>query len=166
MIQARESLPQRLQSEDLILEELRDELMIYDPKRNKAFCLNQTAAFVWKHSDGKTTVAELAKRMEQQLNKPVNEEMVLFALGVLSKDGLLAASTALPELVADASRRQLLRKMGIGAAALPLVTVLMVSPAKAHASSKGPSPMPPAVASGQLPSQSQGGFWHWLEGLF
>ena len=168
MIQARESKPQRLQSKDLILEELRDELMIYDPQRNKAFCLNLTASFVWKHSDGKTTVAEIAKLMEQQLDKPATEQMVWFALDMLSKDGLLAASTIVPEAVADASRRKLLQKIGVGAIALPVVTVLLVSPAKAHASSTEPS-MPTSNTpslSGPAMSNSNGGFWKWLEDLF
>jgi Coenzyme PQQ synthesis protein D (PqqD) len=158
--------PQRIQSENLILEELRNELMIYDPQRNKAFCLNQTAAFVWKHSDGKTTIAEIASLMEQELQKPANEQMVLFALDALAKDGLLAASTPVPAVPAGVTRRQVLRKMGVGAMALPVVTVLFVSPAKAHASSTTPN-----VPTGQSPAENANqkghkGFWAWLEDLF
>jgi hypothetical protein len=168
MIQAKESKPQRLQSEELLLEELPDELMIYDPPRNKAFCLNQTAAFVWRHADGNTTVSEMTALMEQQLGKPVSEQMVWFALDMLSKDGLLASSMTVPEAVVDLSRRKLLQKLGAGALALPVVTVLMVSPAKAHASSTGPSgpPTVPPSSTGTIPSQSSGGFWKWLEDLF
>ena len=168
MIQTRESKPQRLQSEDLLLEELPDELMIYDPPRNKAFCLNQTAAFVWRHADGNTTVSEIRELMEKQLGKPASEQMVWFALDMLSKDGLLASSTVVPEAVVDLSRRKLLQKLGAGAIALPVVTVLMVSPAKAHASSKGPSgpPVVPPSTPAAITSQSSGGFWKWLEDLF
>jgi hypothetical protein len=158
--------PQRIQSEGLILEELRDELMIYDPERKKAFCLNQTAAFVWKHSDGNTTVAEIAKLMEQDLQKPANEQMVLFALEVLAKDGLLSPATTVPAVPAGVTRRQLLHKMGVGAMALPVVTVLFVSPAKAHASSMTPTD-PTVPPANQIAGRRQNkGFWAWLEDLF
>jgi Coenzyme PQQ synthesis protein D (PqqD) len=165
MIQANEKTPLRLQSANLILEDVRDELMIYDPERNKAFCLNQTAAYVWRHSDGKTTVAEMAKRMEEDLKKPVNEQVILFALEVLFKDGLLAPGTPLPRIAYGVTRRDMLQKMGLGAMAIPVVTALFVSPAKAHASSvaptDGPKDLPTAASHGK-----GGGLWKWLEDLF
>jgi Coenzyme PQQ synthesis protein D (PqqD) len=164
MIHETEKTPLRLQSTNLILEDLRDELMIYDPERNKAFCLNQTAAYVWKHADGKTTVAEIAKRMEQDLQKPVNEQVVWFALDVLSKDGLLATTPALPPPAPGVTRRDMLQKMGMGAMAIPVVTALFVSPAKAHASSV-PSSNPPTTAE-TVTQKGGGGFWKWLEDLF
>jgi hypothetical protein len=157
-----ESTPLRLQSTNLILEELQDELLIYDTERNKAFCLNQTAAYVWKHADGKTTVAEMAKRMEQDLEKPMNEQVVWFALDVLSKDGLLATGPALPSAAPGFSRRDMLQKMGVGAMAIPVVTALFISPAKAHASSVA-SATPPTAAKTK---HHGGGFWQWLEDLF
>jgi hypothetical protein len=164
---ATEARPQRLQADNLILEELQDELMVYDPDRNKAFCLNQTAAFVWKQSDGKTTVSEIAEHMQQQLKKPVNEQMVWFALDMLSKDGLLVPSTIASAVPSGVTRRQLLQKLGAGAMALPVVTVLFVSPVKAHASSLAPTPTPTPTPDEIDPAaHRQGGFWAWLEGLF
>ena len=164
-----QKMPQRLESEDLILEELRDELMIYDSRRNQAFCLNQTAAFVWKHSDGNTPVAEMADKLGQQLDAAVDEQVIWFALDQFSKDGLLAPSTILPGSVAGITRRMLLKKMGVGAIALPAVTSLFISPAKAHASSMAPSAVhpgaPPSIQSA-LANQHGGGFWAWLEKLF
>ncbi len=163
-------MPQRLESEDLIFEELRDELMIYDSRRNQAFCLNPTATFVWKHSDGNTTVAEMASSLGKKLDAAVDEQVIWFALDQFSKDGLLAPSTTLPGSVAGVTRRTLLRKMGVGAIALPAVTSLLVSPVKAHASSMAPSPTPPGGDPGSIPpaltQQRGGGFWAWLEGLF
>ena len=174
-------MPQRLESGDLILEELRDELMIYDSRRNQAFCLNQTAAFVWKHADGNTTVAEMASRLGQQLDTAVDEQVIWFALDQFSKDGLLAPTTILPSSIAEVTRRTLLKKMGVGAIALPVVTSLLISPAKAHASSMAPSSSTPSGAAGGPPSippsippgiqaamanHQNGGFWAWLENLF
>jgi len=134
-----EHKPQRLASSNLVLEQLPDELMIYDQKRNKAYCLNQTAAFVWQNADGNKTVSDLVELMTRELKKPVNEQVIWFALDVLSKDGLLEGPTAVTEVPAGVSRRALLQKVGMGVAvAIPAVTVLLVSPAKAHASSGGP----------------------------
>lgn len=137
MISTNEDRPQRLESAQLIVEELHDETMIYDPARNKAFCLNQTAAYVWKHSDGKKTVAEIAEMMATEVSRPVSDQVVWYALDILAKDGLLAPSETLPTIPAGVTRRALMQKLGMGAvAAVPLVTVLMASPTKAHASHK------------------------------
>lgn len=140
MIYTKEDRPERLQSAKLIVEELLDELMVYDPARNKAFCLNQTAAYVWKHADGKTTVNGIAAMMAQELGKPVNEQVVWYALDLLAKDGLLAPVGVQPPVPAGVTRRALLQTLGMGAAAaVPLVTVLTIAPSKAHASGKGHS---------------------------
>jgi hypothetical protein len=165
MIQSEERRPLRLQSDSLILEQLPNELMIYDREQKKAFCLNQTAAFVWNHADGKTSVVEMAKGLGQQSGKPAkdHEEVVWFAVKMLSKDGLLDSSTVLPPGIPELTRRKMLQRLGVGAMALPVVTALFVSPAKAHASS-----MSSSVPSKGLPSTNpQGtGFWKWIEDLF
>jgi hypothetical protein len=159
----REEKPQRLESDKLILEQLLDELMIFDPDRNKAFCLNQTAAFVWRHCDGKTTVSEMTELLRRDWGKPVDERVIWFALDILSKDGLLAPFPAL-SVGTGITRRDVLQKLGTGAAmAVPLVTVLFVNPAKAHASSMAPDNISNNVSTGR---QSHGGFWAWLEKIF
>jgi hypothetical protein len=137
--------PKSLRREQLIIEELGTELMIYDQKRNQAFCLNQKAAFVWRHCDGKTTLAEIAAKLAQALDEPTDEEIVQFALQNLSHDGLLEPSTVVPFVPAGLTRRDVMQRIGAHAAVtLPLVTALLVATPKAHASSKGPStPKPP-----------------------
>ena len=163
MICLKEEKPRRLSAANLTVEELPDELMIYDPNRNKAFCLNQTAAFVWKHADGSQDASEIAVLMAKQLGKPVTREMIQFSLNVLSRDGLLEAPAENVPMAMGMTRRAILQKFGIGAMALPAVTVLFVSPAKAHASSKSETT---PDTNGSLPSRHHGGFWDWLENLF
>ena len=46
--------------EKLIVREMPGELLVYDLKSHKAHCLNQTAAFAWRHCDGQPGVPELA----------------------------------------------------------------------------------------------------------
>jgi len=45
----------------LILEPLDDELLVYDIQSHRSNALNATAAFVWRHCDGKTSIPELAR---------------------------------------------------------------------------------------------------------
>jgi hypothetical protein len=131
-----ETMPKSLRSDQLVVESLGTELMIYDQARNQAFCLNQMSAFVWQHCDGKSTINDIATKMAQTLEKPVDESIVTFALQNLSKDGLLETSNLTPFIPAMMSRRDLIRKIGVRSAiALPVVTALAVATPRAHASS-------------------------------
>ena len=51
--------PQRKQ--DFLLEVLDGEMLIYDPTRTRALCLNDTASLIWQLCDGERTVEEIAK---------------------------------------------------------------------------------------------------------
>jgi len=66
--------------EELVVQELSDEVLIYDLRQHKAHCLNQTAAFVWNHCDGETSADEIANLMEKEWRTPVNADAVWFAL--------------------------------------------------------------------------------------
>ncbi len=139
MISPKETNPKSLKRDQLVVEELGTELMIYDQKRNQAFCLNQKAAFVWQNCDGQTTIAAIAAKMEQSLGEPVDEKVVEFALQSLAQDGLLEPADS-SFVMAGMTRRDLIQKVGVRAAvALPLVTALLVATPKAHASGNGNS---------------------------
>jgi hypothetical protein len=143
LIPVSETRPKSLKSDQLVVEELGAELMIYDQARNQAFCLNQKAAFVWQHCDGKTTVSEIAARLSQSLGEPMDESIVEFALQNLSQDGLLETTTFLPFVPTQMTRRELMQKIGVRAVvALPLVTALVVAAPKAHASTGKGAPPP------------------------
>jgi hypothetical protein len=115
---------------DLVVQELPDELMLYDLKRHKAHCLNTTAALVWNHCNGRTTVAEMAALLEKEVGSPVDEEVVLYALDKLSKANLLEEQLDLPS-ANGLSRRRMMKRLGVGAmAAIPTVMSL-VSPVAA-----------------------------------
>ena len=57
--------------EGLVIQEMPDEVLVYDLETNKAHCLNKTAAFVWNACDGKNSVAEITKLFGNQSGKPV-----------------------------------------------------------------------------------------------
>jgi Coenzyme PQQ synthesis protein D (PqqD) len=119
-------LAPKAREDRLVVKELANETLVYDENGHKAHCLNQTAAFVWKHCDGHRSVKQIAGLLEREMKTPDSEQMVLFALGQLEKSRLLDEPVAGTTRAALMSRRELVRQLGIGAAvALPIVTSLV-----------------------------------------
>ena len=50
----------------LVVEAVSDELVVYDLDRGTVHLLNPVAALVWKHCDGRTTVAQLASLLHAE----------------------------------------------------------------------------------------------------
>jgi hypothetical protein len=128
-----EKMPQARRS-GLIIQEVDSEILIYDQDSNKAHCLNQTAAKVWKYCDGETTVADACSALSGELETPVDEKLVWYAVDQFSKDSLLEKEIAPPAfIVAGMNRRQMVRTLGLAAVvAVPLVTSI-VAPTPAQA---------------------------------
>jgi len=119
----------------LLAKELPDEMLVYDLERHKAHCLNRTAALVFKHCDGRKSVGELAQLIQNELGAPADERLVWLALEQLGRANLLEERVATPAQVGHRSRREMIRRMGLGLAALlPLVTSIVApTPAEAAA---------------------------------
>jgi hypothetical protein len=110
----------------LVVKELANETLVYDELSHEAHCLNETAAFVWKHCDGRTSPAEMARRLERRMRMPVSEQLVWLALRQLSKSGLLEGHLPSQSPERQISRRALIRTLGIAAAvSVPLVTSIV-----------------------------------------
>lgn len=124
--------------DELLVEELPDEILVYDLRRHRAYCLNRTAALVWRHCDGKTTVGQTATRLRRALAAPADERMVWMALDRLGKVRLLR-EPASPPTGAGYSRREVAQRLGlVGGLAilLPAITTLVAPlPAEAALSS-------------------------------
>lgn len=126
--------PAKARRDDLVIQEMPDEVLVYDLKSHKAHCLNETAAFVWNHCDGETSASEMASLMEKQWSKPVSEDVVWLALNQLSRAGLLEERLGSNPDGMRASRRSVLRKLGAAAAMTPLVISIVAPTASAGAS--------------------------------
>lgn len=126
---------------DLIIKELPDEVLVYDLKRDKAHCLNHTAAFVWNNCDGRTTPSQIAKLMQEQWHTAVSEDAVWFTLSKLSKAELLEDQIRIPESKVGMSRRSAMRRIAFGSLMVPVVMTLVAPTASAGAS------VPPACQS-------------------
>ena len=70
-------------SEQLMLQRLTPELLVYDLDRHKAFCLNTTTAGVWQKCDGQRTVSQIASELSNEWTMPVTEDLVWLALDKL-----------------------------------------------------------------------------------
>jgi len=116
----------KARTEKLIIKELPDETLVYDLETDKAHCLNQTAALIWKSCDGNQGVDEIGESVERQLGLKVNPDVVWLALSQLEKFRLLEQSTPRPAHLAGLSRRQAIGALGLAAAAIPLITSIVV----------------------------------------
>lgn len=120
----------------LLVQELGDETLVYDPDRHEAHCLNQSAALVWQASDGSTAVPDIARRMVE-VGLPQDEIVVWMGLSRLERAGLLAEPVHHPGEPRRFSRREVVRMLGITAGlsvALPAVTSI-TAPLAAQAAS-------------------------------
>ncbi len=131
------ALMPRARQDELVVEELPDETLVYDLKRHKARCLNRTAALVWQRCDGQTSVAEVAALLEEQLAAPTDEAVVWMALDRLGRAHLLSEPVTLPADRARYSRREVLRTLrrvaGISLL-LPVIESIVAPRAAAQAS--------------------------------
>jgi Coenzyme PQQ synthesis protein D (PqqD) len=151
-----QKMPQARRS-GLIIQEVDSEILIYDQDTNKAHCLNQTAAKVWKYCDGETTLADACSALSLDLETPVDEKLVWYAVDQFSKDNLLEKEIEAPSfIVSGMNRRQMVRTLGLAAVvAVPLVTSI-VAPTPVQAATCQP-PGTPCGTSAQCCSGLCGG---------
>jgi hypothetical protein len=120
---------------DIVIQELNDEILIYDLGLNRAFYLNQSAALVWQACDGRKDVAAIGREISQKLQTPAADEFVWLALNQLKKENLLQNADELPADFGGLSRRQVIKRIGFSSMiALPMISSL-VAPSAAHAQS-------------------------------
>jgi hypothetical protein len=110
--------------ERLLIEELPDEVLVYDLDRKKAHCLNQTASLIWNHCDGKTSVKELGAMLQQHAEGIVEEDVVWFGLDQLRKARLIEGPLVMPTSKERVSRRELVKKIGLAVSIPAIVSVL------------------------------------------
>lgn len=113
-------------SEELIVEAVDEDLLVYDQRSDEAHSLSTPAARVWRRCDGRTDIDALSTELD------LDSETVVRALAELDECGLLDAGP-----VAGVTRREAttrVAKIGAAAAAAPLIYSI-VSPFPAAADS-------------------------------
>ena len=96
-------------------------LVIYDVRTDIGHVLNPATAVVFDACDGFTSVDEVAHRLAARFDLPDDEQVVYVALAELRDKGLLDAddptTRALDEIKLGISRRSVLKRLALGAAA-------------------------------------------------
>lgn len=116
-------------TDNFVVQDLNDEVLIYDLASNKAFCLNQTSAIVYQACDGKTTFDELQKK------SGFPQDLIHLTLAELEKQGFVELPSEYFSTLNGMSRREAVKKVGLATMiALPIITSV-AAPSAATASS-------------------------------
>lgn len=111
--------------EDLVIQKSGDEVLIYDLKTNKAISLNKTSALIWKSCDGEKSPHQIRLQLQKELSADISEDLVWFALEQLAKENLIDSNDDISLKFAGLSRREVIKKIGLGAAvSLPIIASL------------------------------------------
>jgi len=129
--------PRNIHGDRITIQDVETETLIYDERSHKAWCLNRSSASIWRLCNGQHTIAQIAAMAAVDMGSQVNEDLVLLTLEELLQKELLDPQTAefLPQ---GLSRRQMIGRAGLAAAALlPVIAVLTAPPASAQSGSVG-----------------------------
>lgn len=107
------------------------ETVVYDRQRDQVHCLNPTVAAIWEACDGSRSVAKVAAEIQRHHDLPADEDLVALGLRELQQAHLLDGEQAW----VGVSRRQVLTRVSLGAAAAALLPVIttVVAPTPAEA---------------------------------
>lgn len=121
---------------NVLVQELEKELLLYDLDRNKAFCLNETSLMVWNLCDGENTVEDIRHKVSIQLKTNIPEEIIWLTLEGLKNEKLLNNHKEITINFKGLNRREIIKKVGFSTLiALPLISTI-VSPNAAAAQSQ------------------------------
>lgn len=118
--------------DDLIVEHLPGETVVYDLRTHQVHCLNPAASRAWELCDGRHSRGELADVLQREFDLPSDETVVDCALASLTRAALLPPRPSQPEQ-APVSRRAVVRKLALAGG----VAALLPSVRSAHAQSGG-----------------------------
>jgi hypothetical protein len=137
----------RARTTELLIEELEDELLVYDLAADKAHRLNATAATVFRNADGTRTIDDLVDTLAGLVGVLADEDLVLNTLDELVEARLVEDYTQRSTKDARTSRRKFIQRagaVGAAAAALPVVHSIIA----------------PTVAQAQTPTCEPGEFMY------
>ena len=129
----------------LVVQEMENEVLVYDVARNRAHCLNETAASVWRECNGKRTPEQIAEGLETQMGVTVPVELVWLAIEQFADSELLENTEF--RRTTKRSRREAIKTIGLATMiSLPVVASL-VAPPNALSSSSCVCTSPAACAT-------------------
>ncbi len=114
----------KARTENLVVQFLPGETLVYDVTSNEAHCLNETAGFIWSMCSGEVSIDEITRSATAAFGKPVNADLVDFAVKELHSRKLLSESAV--ELPMLTNRREAIKRIGLtSAVAIPIIASLV-----------------------------------------
>lgn len=111
----------------LVIQEVPEEVLVYDMEANKAHCLNKSAALVWQSCDGSRSVSEIASHVTSVSGDKVTDDFVWLAIDQLNSNDLLEKQIQ-PDFK-GISRRDVIKRIGLTSMiALPIIASLVAPP--------------------------------------
>ncbi len=125
----------RSRSGDVVVQHIDGEILIYDLRIDKAYCLNPTSAAVWQHCDGANTVARIRELVSADLGSKVSDDLIFLALDQFRKTDLVDSAPFPISTIPELSRREIVKRIGAASlVALPIL-VSLTAPVAVHANS-------------------------------
>ncbi len=128
---------------DLSVESVNDEMLVFNPARGEATALNPSAALVFEMCDGSNSIESMKTALEATGLGPSSDDAVWLALDELDEAGLIDLHVERPARMRG--RRELLKQFGVGAAALAALPV--VETIKAPSIADQGSPIAPTTTT-------------------
>jgi peptide-methionine (S)-S-oxide reductase len=122
----------------LFVQDVGNEIVIYDQETRKAHRLNQTAALVWRACDGQKHVADITSAVRSELGAAADENLVRIALGRLDAVRLLETGIGVSSDEVAAGRRAFLQKGAAAGAVSLLLPVVATLPRPSLAAALSP----------------------------
>lgn len=133
----------RSRRSEIVVQQLDNEVLIYDLRTHKSFCLNRTAAFVWNACDGRTEIAEVSRRLAKSSRQFVTQEVIWLAIEELKSFDLLETAAPAASDETDArfaefktlSRREAIKRAGMASTVVLPVIAALTAPRAVDAAS-------------------------------
>ncbi|GEM_PF-3519234 len=125
------------QRDGLIVQEVHDEVLVFHPGRNEASALNRSAAVVFELCDGQHNIEAMRAALDDAGLGPASVDAVWLALDELAEADLIVLNIAPADHL---GRRELLKKLGVGAAAAAVVLPVVETIGAPSASAQGSTP--------------------------
>jgi hypothetical protein len=125
------SAPLARSDERLVVEELENELLVYDLDNDRAHCLSTPAAAVWRRCDGETTVEDLGEQLDMDADTTERALNELRACALLEDTAIELVPSSNGQGAALSTRREMtlnVVKVGAAAATIPLIVSVVAPP--------------------------------------
>src|SRR4051812_29427960 len=129
-----------VRAEGLLVEQVNNEIVVFDTRSRQAHCLSPLAAVVFDHCNGQTSVEGMAALASEHLDEHVDVDDVQRALASLDEKELLELDPGLTR------PKRIGKSAAAGGAVFPAPLIMSVFPATAAAGAPatcgGPPPIP------------------------